>query len=214
MNFRCSLSQHLTVLLGASLVVVLMAGTSYAGPRSGFSVYGSYVNRSTQLSQRVATTNGGNFSEATLSTTQASSGGGLGLDYQFATGKWFSIVPFYQYSSESNKGGDGSVDLDNGSTVTITGTTSTVVHHFAGSQFRFWPGDNFYFGPEIGYHSETFSGGGSNVTGTGIGGGLVIGFETDGGFQIFVQIDTMTADHGDNITNGGTATRLNAGYRF
>lgn len=88
------------------------------------------------------------------------SGLSIGLDYQFSLSDKFSINPFLMSSSETSS---------NVSNVSLG-------HGIVGAQLRYWNEDVF-FGGHIANYSEVLNGGGFSLSGTGIGSGLVAGWE-------------------------------------
>ena len=128
----------------------------------------------------------------------STSGLSLGMDYQFALSNNFSISPFLMSSSESNKNLPG----------------DTVGHGIFGAQLRYWAGDMF-FGGHLGNYSEVIStGGGTVLSGSGGGAGLVAGWEKpDGGLYVMGQLDSATIKYsGASIPI--SAFRLSVGYRW
>jgi Outer membrane protein beta-barrel domain len=133
-------------------------------------------------------------------TGSSTSGLSLGMDYQFALSDKFSISPFLMTSSESSSN--------------VSGTT--VGHGILGAQLRYWAGDMF-FGGHLGSYSEVLSNGGTSVSGSGGGAGLVAGWEMpDGGWYVMGQVDSAKVTYTtlSNTDIKFSAFRLSVGYRW
>lgn len=133
-------------------------------------------------------------------TGTSTSGLSLGMDYQFALSDNFSISPFLMTSSESSSN--------------VPGTT--VGHGILGGQLRYWAGDMF-FGGHLGSYSEVLVSGGSSLSGTGGGAGLVAGWEQpDGGLYVMGQVDSAKVTYPalSNAEIKFSAFRLSVGYRW
>jgi len=133
-------------------------------------------------------------------TGSSTSGLSLGMDYQFALSDKFSLSPFLMTSSESSSNVSG----------------VAVGHGILGAQLRYWAGDMF-FGGHLGSYSEVLVSGGTSVSGTGGGSGLVAGWEKpDGGLYVMGQFDSAKVTYSSlgNSDIKFTAFRLSVGYRW
>ena len=135
------------------------------------------------------------------STTKfESSGLSLGIDYQFAISDHFSISPFLVGSGE---------DVDDCSICTAR-------QGIFGAQLRYWLG-GFFLGGHIGSYSQVrevqILGIAISATGRGGGAGVIVGFESEGGFFFSVQRDKATINIGA-IESDLTGTRLHFGFRW
>lgn len=137
--------------------------------------------------------------QCTSCTSYSSSGLSLGLDYQIAFAQQFSISPFLMGSSESTS---------------VSGVSAG--HGILGAQLRYWVGDMF-FGGHLGNYSEVLSNGGTSISGSGGGAGLVAGWEKpDGGLYVMGQLDSATVKWSNSIYADTkiSAFRLSVGYRW
>lgn len=167
-----------SVLLSSSF-----SGAAIAGPKNGFSVNAGLASHNRDC--------GG-------CTGSSTSGLSLGMDYQIAVSKNFSINPFLMTSSETNKN--------------ISGTT--VGHGILGVQLRYWAGDVFV-GAQLGSYSEVLVSGNTSTSGNGGGVGLVAGWEKpDGGLYVMGQFDSAKVKYSGASEIPFTAFRLSVGYRW
>jgi hypothetical protein len=128
----------------------------------------------------------------------STSGLSIGLDYQFALSDKFSLSPFLMSSGETSSA--------------VSGTT--VSHGIFGAQLRYWVGEMF-FGGHLGGYSEVLTNGSTSLSGSGVGGGLVAGWEKqDGGLYFMGQLDSATVEYSGLGDIPFTAFRLSAGYRW
>jgi hypothetical protein len=127
----------------------------------------------------------------------STSGLSIGLDYQFALSDKFSLSPFLMTSAESTS---------------VSGITAG--HGILGAQLRYWVGEMF-FGGHLGVYSEVLVNGPTSLSGSGVGGGLVAGWEKqDGGLYFMGQLDSATVAYSGLGDVPFTAFRLSAGYRW
>lgn len=178
------------VLIHAIILFAASANLAHAQAQNGFGLNIGVANHSMD----------GTGAPGNYPISYASSGVSLGLDYQFAISDSFSLSPFLMSSSESVSG-----DLNPGTT---TG------HGIAGLEARYWFGDKFV-GAHVASYSEVLlnsSGNSKNITGTGTGGGLVVGWEPSR-WSVTGQIDSPNLTYSDaNIKL--TGIRVNVGYRW
>lgn len=127
------------------------------------------------------------------------SGLNLGLDYQFALSNNFSINPFLMSSSETFSNSSG----------------TTLGHGILGVQARYWMSDVFV-GAHVGSYSEVVANSGVSISGSGVGVGLVAGWEKpDGGLYVMGQYDSATVNYASlAIDQKFTGFRLSVGYRW
>jgi hypothetical protein len=141
-----------------------------------------------------------NMTPQSGTTTYSSSGLSLGMDYQIALSKRFSLSPFLMTSGEAS-----------------SVSNVTIGHGILGLQLRYWAG-NVFFGGHIGSYSEVQTATIGSVTvsasGSGGGAGLVAGWENpNGGFFAMGQLDSANISYstGDTKLAG---FRLSLGYRW
>lgn len=175
-------------LLNTTLLFVFLTGIALAEPKSGFSLNAG-------LASHTMTPPGGG-------TSYSSSGLSLGLDYQIALAKHFSLNPFLMTSAESRS---------------VSGVNASVGHGILGLQLRYWAG-NMFFGGHVGSYSEaqTVTVGSVSVTTSGSGGGagLVAGWENpNGGFYAMGQLDSANIQYSNSEVNLA-GFRLSLGYRW
>ena len=172
----------------------LLVSNLFAKAESGFGIFGGLSN-------------------ANISGTGSDTdftGFDFGIDYQFAISDGFSLNLFAIQSS-----GDGDdVVLP---PFTIEQELDLTI---VGLQARFWF-DNLFLGAQLSSVKPTLtvtiqplglSGSGSGGSGGGVGG--VIGFESDGGFMIYVQHDIFSTDNAGGTSTDFTSTVFNVGFRF
>jgi hypothetical protein len=190
--------QKIFILLKALVLLTICTGTAFAEPKSGFGLNVGAANNK----MSGTTIPGG----AAYSYT--SQGLSVGIDYQFAVSKKFSINPLLMSSSEDFSG-----------TTLQAGTTGG--HVIFGVQLRYWI-DDVFIGGQIDNYGEVLSLS-STVAGTttttdtvggGRGRGLVIGWEPSGS-KLFVmgQIDAANLSYTSANVNL-TGARVSVGYRW
>ncbi len=127
-----------------------------------------------------------------------SSGFTLGIDYQFAISERLSISPFLQSSSETSSAASG----------------ITIGHGVGGAELRYWSG-NVFTGVHLAEYSEVGVSGPFAIGGTGLGAGVVVGWESpNNGLYYMGQLDSATVRYSGIRDIGLTGFRLSAGYRF
>ncbi len=129
--------------------------------------------------------------------TPLATGLSLGFDYQAVIGKIATFNTVFQRSAEGSN--------------SCSQCPKTSVDFF-GAQIRFWTSTDFYFGPMAGIFSTTSSFGNSSGTVSGLGYGLVMGWEGEGRFFFSFQWEAANLS-GDN-TNEVEGIRFHFGYRF
>jgi hypothetical protein len=176
--------------IARSLLFIAFSALSlqcYADPKSGFGVdFG--------IARHGMTPQNG-------SSSYSSAGISLGLDYQIALSRKFSLNPFLMTSGESS-----------------SVSNVTIGHGIAGLELRYWADNNMFFGGHLASYSEVQTATVGTVTvsasGSGTGVGLVAGWENPrGGFFAMGQVDAADISYSGNITkmNG---VRLSIGYRW
>ena len=133
--------------------------------------------------------------------TYSSAGLSLGLDYQFALSRQFSLNPFLMTSGESS-----------------SVSNVTINHGIAGLELRYWTDSNLFFGAHLASYSEvqTLTVGALTLSasGSGTGVGLVAGWENpQGGFFAMGQVDGADINYSGNVTKM-SGMRLSIGYRW
>ena len=179
----------LFLLISATL---LPATQTLAQPESGFGLFGGVARHKSEVAL------------PGLPFSFDSSGVSIGVDWQIAIGDSFSINPIFMTSSETVSGD----------------VTGTATHSILGVSFRFWIGELF-LGPHVGAYSETVElesifgiPASGEVTSTGSGGGIAIGWEAENGFLLMFQYDTATLEDDGGVETDLTGFRLQAGFRW
>lgn len=175
------------LLLKTIALFFVFTGSAVADPRSGFGLNAG------SASYTMTPQSGTSYSTSGLS---------LGMDYQIAVAKRFSINPFLMTSAESRN---------------VSGISVSVGHGIAGLQLRYWAG-NMFLGGHLGNYSEvqSYTVGTSTVSlsRSGGGAGLVAGWENpNGGFYAMGQLDSANIkDSSSEVSLSGL--RLSLGYRW
>lgn len=172
----------------AVLLWLALPGAAAAQPREGFSLMLSSVEHEGTLE----------FDDGT-EVDYASSGVGVGADYQWPVSPRVSLSVFYQTSAESV---DEPRPLDE--------ATNQVL----GLQGRLWAGGAFV-GAHVGVYSTTLTNtlNSDEDSGSDIGYGAIVGGEMDNGLYVTGQADFFTIGFEDADLSQ-TGTRLSFGYRF
>jgi hypothetical protein len=169
-------------------LLALNAGTARAEVKSGFGLFGGYVNYNN------STTFKPGYGSGTF--TYSSSGVSVGIDYQFAVSDSVSINPFLMSSRESSS---------------VPGATAS--HGILGLGVRYWPSDVFV-GAHIGNYSEVLTNSsGASSSATGLGAGFMVGWESKNGLMLLMQTDRATQSYTDSDVVL-VAVRLQIGYRW
>lgn len=183
---KCAIGAIVTMVM-----VLVSAGLVFSEPKNGFSVNAGLASHN-MSGKFVAPFTGPDLS-------YSSSGLSLGIDYQFALAKTFSLNPFLMTSGES-----GSGDLK---------SDTSVGHGILGLQLRYWL-DDFFLGAHFARYSEVLTNNSASTSATGPGGGLAFGWEKpDGGLYVMAQFDKATVKYEDaDVDINGF--RLSVGYRW
>ena len=183
------------ILLSIALLLLFSAGAAFADPKSGFSVNAGLASHSMSIAN------------AAPAFSYDSSGLSLGIDYQIALSKSFSLNPFLMTSGETVSG------YCSGGLCASPSTEVTSGHGIIGLQLRYWINDIFV-GGHITSYSEVLDNGTSNVNASGPGAGLAVGWEKhDGGLYVMGQLDGATLKYSDaDVDLSGV--RLSVGYRW
>jgi hypothetical protein len=190
--------QKIFTILKALVLLTICSSTALAEPKSGFglSVGGTSNNMS------------GTTIPGGVAYSYSSSGLSVGMDYQFAVSKSFSINPLLMSSGEDAIG-----------TTLQTGTVAG--HGFLGLQLRYWL-DNFFIGGHVGKYVELLSvattvNGSTTTTdtvGSGSGRGIVIGWEPSSSkWFVMGQVDSASISYLSADVKQ-TGARISVGYRW
>ena len=188
---NCGRTCVLAAALVALTVMLVPAGSAWADAKSGFGLGGGFASHTGKDSD------GFEYSSAGLSIV---------LDYQIALGDSFSINPMLESSGEKVSPKDS----------TVTCSNCTVGHGILALEARVWV-NNVFFGVHGGRYTEvrtvTVGPLSASITGSGSGGGAVIGYEADGGVFVALQGDSANITF-DTFTTKLTGVRLHVGYRW
>jgi hypothetical protein len=173
------------MLFNTAVLFALLTCSAVAEPKNGFSLNGGLTSSNRDCG---------------VCDGADSSGLSFGMDYQYALSGKMSFNPFLMISAE------------NSSSVNLSETHFD--HGILGAQLRYWHGDVF-FGGHLGIYTEVISGGSLSQSGSGIGAGLVAGWEMpEGGWYLMGQLDSATMKYSGIEDIKTTALRYSVGYRW
>ena len=181
-----------------ALLLLIAAGNALAEPGSGF---GLSIGAANSSMNGTTTATGATYS-------YSSSGLSVGMDYQIALFKNFSINPMLMSSGEDVSGTNQASNAGG--------------HAILGLQLRYWM-DDFFIGGQVGKYGEVLSsststgGGTTTTTDTAVGGsgrGVVVGWApSKSKWFVMGQFDTADLDNASTKVKF-TGTRASIGYRW
>jgi len=174
------------------LLFLFAATQSPLAAGDGFGVSAGVSNFSSSGSISSGTYGGESFSVS-------GSGISLGIDYQIALMKDLTVNPFLSLSNES-----ASSDQLSYTSASHTRLGAHLLYHK----------EQYYFGGHLAQTSESFSGGtGSEASGSGVGFGLIGGWERENGLIVSAQFDSAPIDFDDGSSDV-TGILIKVGYRW